>query len=106
MRKAADNAAGFNFIGCRKSFGKRDDLGKVLFPVCICYNMLTAGIAGGTGGKDSASDLLASGRDNAVRGKKDGTMEGNKFVKLLPPGVAVVARKIIIFFESGIIMGW
>ncbi|MPN34763.1 hypothetical protein SDC9_182257 [bioreactor metagenome] len=67
--------------------------------------MLAAGIARGTRCKDPAPDLLASGRDDAVGGKEDGAMEGYEFVKLLPPGIAVVAHEIFIFLESRVIMG-
>ena len=105
MGKAADNAASLNFIRCRKSLGKRDDLGKVLFAVLISFNMLAAGIAGGTRGKDSAPDLLTSWRDDAVGSKEDGAMEGDKFLKLLPPCIAVVSGKVVVFFESRVIMG-
>ncbi len=67
--------------------------------------MLATGIARGTRGKDSAPNLLASGRDDVVGGKENWAVEGYKFVKLLPPGVTIVAREIIVFFESRVIVG-
>ncbi|MPM85770.1 hypothetical protein SDC9_132851 [bioreactor metagenome] len=105
MGKAADNASGLNFIGRRKGLGKRDDLGKILFAVLVGFNVLAAGIARGTRCINSAPDLLASGRDDAVSGKEDGAMERDKFLKLLPPCIAVVPGKVVVFFESRVIMG-
>ena len=32
-------------------------------------------------------------------------MEGDKFLKLLPPCIAVVSGKVVVFFESRVIMG-
>ena len=66
--------------------------------------MLAARVASGARGKDPAPDLFTSGWDYAVSGKQDGTMEGHKFFKLLPPCVTVVSGKIIVFFESRVIM--
>ena len=67
--------------------------------------MLAARVASGARGKDPAPDLFTSGWDYAVSGKQDGTMEGHKFFKLLPPCVTVVSGKIIVFLESRVIMG-
>ena len=64
-------------IRCGKSLGKRDDLGKS-FAVLIGFNMLAAGIAGGTRGKILPRPPRFW-RDDAVGGKEDGAMEGYKF---------------------------
>ena len=66
--------------------------------------MPAAGVAGHTGGEQAAR-VACLGRHDAVGGHQDGAVKAVKLFLLLPPGVAVVAREVLIAFEEGVVLG-
>ena len=103
--KSADNAACFNRFRCGKRFGQFDNLRKIFVSVRICHNMPAPRVTGGACGKDSIPYLVAAGRHDAVGGKQDRAVERTEFLRLFPPGVTVITRKVGILLKRRVIMG-
>lgn len=83
----------------------RDDWRKILFAVCIGFDMRAARVTGRARCKDPALYLLAAGRHDAIGREQDRPVERHKLVELLPPRVPVVPGQVVIFFEKWIVMG-
>ncbi len=67
--------------------------------------MLPAWIAGRVGCEHAVAVVgCGCGGHDAVGGEHDGTVEGGKFLLLLPPGVAVVAHQVFVFFQARIVV--
>ncbi len=104
MSEAAPDGAAFDLLRRGQGSGQGDNLREILGAVRAGIDMGAAGITGGTGGKDPGPDLFTPGGHDAVGGKKDRTAEGDKLLQLLPPGVAVVAGKVIVLFERRVVV--
>jgi hypothetical protein len=57
------------------------------------------------GGEDALSDFFLFRRHDAVGGEEDRAIEGREFFELFPPRIAIVANKVFIFLESGLVVG-
>ena len=105
MTEATDDATLLN--GARRFAGEGhfDDFGKVLVSVGVGHDVLPTGIARGVGGVDAVFvGGVGEGGHDAVGGEENGAVEGGELFALLPPSVAVVADKVLVFLERRIVV--
>ena len=104
MGETAYDLAPLDLLGRLALLGMLNKSRKILFLSNAAGNMLTAGVTRRAGGVQPVLVAVLGG-DNAVGGHKDGALEGLEFLLLLPPGVAVVAHKVGVLLEGGIVVG-
>ena len=102
MRKTADDLALLQFLRRRTLLRQLDDSGEVLLAVLL-LDMRTSREADGSRREDAI--LIARlRRHDAVRRHEDRTVERLELFLLLPPSIAVVARKVCVLLEGRIVV--
>ncbi len=106
VSKTADNLAGFNLgrggtFFCLLNYG-----GKIFFSTCGSFrNMVGPDKTDNPSGKEAVKvGVIFFQRNNAVRSHQDRAVKGFKFLILVPPGAAVIANQVIIFFQFRIVV--
>ncbi|GFI37989.1 hypothetical protein IMSAGC015_02178 [Lachnospiraceae bacterium] len=102
--KSADQLSCFNFSRCSASFCVFNDNGKILLLPDFSWDMGTSRISCCASSVESVF-VAVFRRHDAVGRHQDRTVEGFKFLLLLPPRIAVVADKVGILFECRVIVG-
>ena len=102
--ETTDDLAGFQFGGRRAVLRLLNESGEILGLADAAFNVLAAGIAR-CAGRIEAFFITVLRRYDTVGGHENGAVKRLEFLLLLPPGVSVIARKMHIFLECGIIMG-
>ena len=104
MGKTAHDLAPLDLLGRLALLGVLNKSRKILFLSNAAGNMLTAGVTRRTGGVQPVL-VAVLGRHDAVGSHENRAVEGLKLLLLLPPGVAVVAHKVGVLLEGGIVVG-
>lgn len=102
--KSADQLSCFNFSRCSASFCVFNDNGKILLLPDFSWDMGTSRISCCASSVESVF-VAVFRRHDAVGRHQDRTVEGFKFLLLLPPRIAVVTDKVGILFECRVIVG-
>ena len=103
MGKAAYDLPLLQFLGRLALPGQLDE-GSEILPALLFFDVDTTGEAHGPRG-EKAGLVAVLRRHNTVGSHEDGAIEGFKFFLLFPPGIAIVACKMPVLLELGIVMG-
>ena len=103
MCETADNLTGLNLGRRRALLCLLDDRAEILDLAVGRIDVLEAREAHAAGGPDSVL-IAVLRRNQAVRGHEDGSVEALELLLLLPPSVSVVARKVRVLLEEGIVV--
>ena len=103
VRKAADNFARFYFPRRGAALCVFDNTRKILFFADIAFNM-NAARKTRHARRIQAVLIAFFGRNDTVCGHQNRAVKTFKFFFLLPPRVAVVSDKVLVFFKSRIIV--
>ncbi len=102
--KAAYDGALLDLRGWRAGLGHADDGGEVLLLADTAGDVRAARPAGHAGGEQALHVAVPGGHD-AVGGHQNGAVKAVELVLLLPPGIAVVAGKVWVLLEEGVVLG-
>ncbi|MNI51170.1 hypothetical protein D3C73_1058790 [compost metagenome] len=104
MGKTADNFSCLQLDWGRALLGEGNDLGKIFrLAICALWNVLYTRIPRVARRKD-AIQVAWLWRYNAVGSHENRSVKVLEFTSLLPPGIAVIADKMIVFLEGRIIV--
>ena len=105
MREAADNRSLLELFRCRALLCHLDDGREVLRAIGFRLDVRATREADRTRREDTRLVALFR-RHEAVRRQQHRAAKCLEFLFLLPPGVAVVAREVVVFLEERIVMRW